>query len=144
MANWPDNKAPRHDVDDSTPRVVSGALLHSRHHTPDLPHRDQHATQAQEPDINAYNTKKLRAVGGEVTSLAFNPQADSLAICVGETSGPHAVYSYDLAARNNRTGAIEFDYAALAVAFRPDGKLLAIARADGGIRLYGPNAWQMP
>ena len=87
---------------------------------------------------------ELIDTGGEVTSLAFNPQADSLAICVGETSGPHAVYSYDLAARNNRTGAIEFDYAALAVAFRPDGKLLAIARADGGIRLYGPNAWQMP
>jgi hypothetical protein len=62
MANWPDSKAPRHDVDDSIPRVVPGALLHSQHHTPDLPHRDQHATQGQEPDIIAYNLSWARLV----------------------------------------------------------------------------------
>jgi len=73
MANWPDNKAPRHDVDDSTPRVVPGALLHSRHHTRDLPHRDQHATQAQEPDISAYNTGKLRAVALSLADPAAAP-----------------------------------------------------------------------
>lgn len=68
MANWPDNKAPRHDVDDSTPRVVPGALLHSQHHTPDLPHRDQHATKTQKPDISTYNTEKLRPVASSLVT----------------------------------------------------------------------------
>ena len=42
--------------------------MHSQHHTPDLPHRDQHATQAQEPDISAYNTGKLRAVARKLVA----------------------------------------------------------------------------
>ena len=49
--------------------------MHSQHHTPDLPHRDQHATQAQEPDINAYNTGKLRAVAHTLTIPSSPPVA---------------------------------------------------------------------
>ena len=55
-------KVPRHDDDNSTPRVTPSLLLCQSITRPSLPHCDQHAPQcqAQEPDSNAYKYWKVK------------------------------------------------------------------------------------
>lgn len=74
-----------------------------------------------------------------IHSLAFNPEVDHLAIGTGKTCALYRVRP----GYSKREREIKVNAAACSLAFRPDGKLLAIGRADGVVQLYGPGAHQI-
>jgi RNA polymerase sigma factor (sigma-70 family) len=79
-----------------------------------------------------------------IHALAFSPDSRSLAAAggqqLGEKSGDTAVRLWELATGQERGRLGGDHHLVLALAFTPDGKMLALGSSDGSVRLWDPLA----
>ena len=76
---------------------------------------------------------------GPVTSLSFSPESALLA----SGSWDKSVRLWDVYEGRGQTDVLPHAHDVLAVAFRPDGKQVAVSTLDGQVFLWNPNDAQM-